>query len=76
MEKESKESLQIVEKETKELRKDLNMRKEIEEIKRQIMEIKMRLYQNKKAGLDPIWFIIVIGAIIIIMFYLRDKGLI
>ncbi len=68
--------LSFLQQETRELRKDLNMRKEIEEVKQQMSIINMRITQTKKGGLDPIWFIIIIGAIIIVMLYLQDKGFI
>lgn len=62
--------------ETTELHKDLNMRKEIENIKVNIMEIQYKLKENKKAALNPFLFISLLVIIIIIMMYLRDKGFI
>jgi hypothetical protein len=68
--------IKLLQEETKMLHKDLNMRKEVEDVKLQLALIKMQLKESKKGGLDPTWFIVVIVIIILIMFYLRDKGLI
>ena len=59
---------------TEELSKDLNTRKEIENIKIQIMELKMK--ESKKAALNPLLLICILVVIIMIMMYLRDKGFI
>ncbi len=61
---------------TKELHKDLNTRKEIENIKIQVMVLKMKLKESKKAGLDPFWFISILAIIAMIVLYLKDKGFI
>ncbi len=64
----------ILEEKITEISKDLNTRKEIEDIKIQLMVLKMNA--NKKAALNPLWLISILVIIIIIMMYLRDKGFI
>lgn len=67
--------IESLQKEIKDLRKDLNMRKEIEDIRLALYEVK-RMIKNKQGGLNPFLFIILLIVIIMIMMYLRDKGLI
>ncbi|MBI5072311.1 hypothetical protein HZA99_00680 [Candidatus Woesearchaeota archaeon] len=66
--------LKVVAMETKELRKDLNMRKEIEELKVQMFQLKMT--QSKKAGINPFLFIILVLLLIMVVLYLKEKGFI
>ncbi len=61
--------------ETKELHKDLNTRKEIENIKMKMQEILLRI-KDKKAGINPFLFIIILAIIAMIILYLKDKGFI
>ena len=67
---------QIVAQETKELRKDLNMRKEIEEIKIQMLNIQISLKESKKGGMNPFLFIIIVLLLIMAILYLKEKGFI
>lgn len=61
--------------ETKELRKDLNSRKELEEIKMTIELMKLQL-GNKKASINPFLLIIILLLIAMLIMYLKDKGII
>ena len=68
--------IKSLEEKTKELYKDLNTRKEIEDMKMKLSELTMIIRENKKGGLNPFLFIMILVLIIIIMMYLRDKGFI
>ena len=59
----------------KELHKDLNTRKEIEDMKIKMQEVLLRL-KDKKAGINPFLFIIILAIIAMIILYLKDKGFI
>jgi hypothetical protein len=57
---------------TKELQKDLNTRKEIEEIKMQLHIIK----NSKKGGMNPFLFLALMGILIALLLYLKEVGVI
>jgi p-aminobenzoyl-glutamate transporter AbgT len=63
--------INILENKTEELRKDLNTRKEIEDLKMEVT-----LLKSRRGGLNPFLFMVVLIIIAIIMLYLRDIGLI
>ena len=56
--------------------KDLNMRKEIEEIKIQMLNIQISLKESKKGGMNPFLFIIIVLLLIMAILYLKEKGFI
>lgn len=50
------------------------MRKEIEDMKVQMLQLKMT--QSKKAGINPFLFIIIVLILIMIVLYLKENGFI
>ena len=69
-----KNPIQELGQEQKELRKDLNMRKEIEEIKRKMEHLTYAL-KNKKGALDPATFLIILIILVVIVLILQEKGI-
>ena len=67
--------IQTITSETKELRKDLNMRKELEGIKMKLEILNMQMKQ-KRASINPFLFIIILLLIVMLIMYLKDKGII